>query len=164
MFSTDYAAAREALYAAAPLAGGQCLGLPLPERGPDGGPLAIDIAWFGAASPRRVLLHAAGLHGVEGFAGSAIQLGLLRDGLPPLPPDTALLFVHVLDPYGMAWLRRCDGAGVDLDHNLLPPGTEHTGTPAAYAARADALRASGPPEVSFLGLRASMFGLQHGAA
>lgn len=162
MFSTDYTTAREALYASAPLAGGRCFGLPLDARGPDGSPLFIDIAWFGAAAPRQVILHAAGLHGVEGFAGSAIQLAALGGGLPTLPTDAALILVHVLDPYGMAWLRRVNEAGVDLDHNVLPDGVAHAGTPGAYAAVSAALNPQTPPEAPLMGLRAGIFGLQFG--
>lgn len=161
MFSTDYTTAREALYAAAPLAGGRCFGMPLDAQGPQGEPLFIDIAWFGAPAPKRAILHAAGLHGVEGFAGSAIQLAALA-ALPALPADTALILVHVLDPYGMAWLRRVNEAGVDLDHNVLPDGAPYEGTPAAYASASAALNPQSPPEAPLMGLRAGMFGLQYG--
>lgn len=60
---------------------------------PHGEPLTIDIGWLGAGRPRRVLFHSSGLHGVEGFAGSAIQLKLL-DSLPQIPNDGAIVLVH----------------------------------------------------------------------
>ena len=89
----------------------------LTERGPAGEPLTIDIAWLGSLSPKRVLLHTSGVHGVEGFAGSAIQLKILED--PPKPPaDCAIILVHILNPCGMAWLRRYNETNVDLNRNF----------------------------------------------
>jgi hypothetical protein len=63
-----------------------------------------------------VLLHSSGLHGVEGFAGSAIQTALLMNS-PSLRPGVALVLVHCLNPYGMAWLRRVNEHNVDLNRN-----------------------------------------------
>ena len=51
-------------------------------------------------------MHSSGLHGIEGIAGSAIQLFWLQQSIPLLPKDRAIILVHVLNPYGMAWLRR----------------------------------------------------------
>src|SRR5438093_8933584 len=111
-------------------AGGRLETLSLDAKGPNDEGLGIDIAWFGAENPRRVILHSSGLHGVEGFAGSAIQLQLL-DSLPPLPKDAALILVHVLNPYGMAWLRRANENNVDLNRNCSPYGT-YGGARSAY--------------------------------
>ena len=59
-------------------------------------------------------------HGVEGFAGSGIQVGLLRDpDAPKPPPDTALLLIHTINPHGMAWLRRENEDNVDLNRNFV---------------------------------------------
>src|SRR5438477_12735844 len=117
-FSPDYFTARDRFREAAAGAGGRMETLPLDAKGPGGENLGIDIAWFGAENPRRVLLHSSGLHGVEGFAGSAIQLQLLND-VPTISEDTALIVVHVLNPYGMAWLRRSNENNVDLNRNFL---------------------------------------------
>jgi len=106
-FSPDYFAARDRFREAAARAGGRVETLPLDAKGPGGQNLGIDIAWFGAANPRRVLLHSSGLHGIEGFAGSAIQLQLIND-IPALPDDTALIVVHVLNP------TACPGCAVSM--------------------------------------------------
>jgi len=164
MIATDYVTAREALYAAAPLAGGLCFGLPLDATGPAGEALHIDVAWLGARAPRAAVLLTGGLRGVEGFAGDAVQRSILGAGQPALPADVALLFVHTLDPSGMAWTRRANENSVDLAHNLLPPGGQYAGTPAAYADLSDALNPASPPDPNFRGIRAGMFGLQHGGA
>ena len=83
-FSEDYIRARKRFIEAGRSAGAVMSQLILTERGPAGEPLTIDIAWLGSLSPKRVLLHTSGVHGVEGFAGSAIQLKTLE--YPPKPP------------------------------------------------------------------------------
>src|SRR5689334_6246698 len=99
-FSRDYATARERFRTAAKAANGRLRDLPIPGKGPSGEPLTIDTAWFGPDDPKQAIVHSSGLHGVEGFAGSAVQLQLLQS-LPSLPVDTALVVVHVLNPFGM---------------------------------------------------------------
>src|SRR5262245_8496682 len=116
-FSPDYFTARERFREDAARAGARLQALPLRAKGPKGEELSIEIATFGSDNPQRVLLHSSGLHGVEGFAGSAIQLQLLRN-IPPLAADAALILVHILNPYGMAWLRRVNENNVDLNRNF----------------------------------------------
>src|SRR5687768_663923 len=130
-FSPDYSTARDRFRAAAAKANGRLEVLPLDCTGPAGETLGIDLAWFGAAQPRRAILHLSGLHGVEGFAGSAIQLQLL-DNLPELSDNSALIIVHILNPFGMAWLRRVNENNVDLNRNFLA-GESYQGAPATYA-------------------------------
>lgn len=131
-FSPDYATARSRFRSAARAAGAMLDALALGARGPAGEELAVDIAWLGAPGAQRVLLHTCGLHGVEAFAGSAVQLAILAD--PPDPPEScALVLVHVLNPYGMAWLRRANENNVDLNRNFPAPGERRTGAPALYA-------------------------------
>jgi len=117
-FSSDYFTAKQRFCERTKDAGGRLEALPVDVKGPNGEPLSIDIAWFGAEKPRAALLHSSGVHGVEGFAGSAIQLQLLN-ALPRLARDVALIIVHVLNPYGMAWLRRFNENNVDLNRNFL---------------------------------------------
>ena len=96
-FSTDYFTARNRFRELVGTVGGRLETISIDAKGSKGEDLSIDIAWFGVAAPRRVLLHSSGLHGVEGFAGSAIQLQLLNDP-PKLPQDSAFIIVHVLNP------------------------------------------------------------------
>ncbi|MEJ0064576.1 MAG: DUF2817 domain-containing protein [Caulobacteraceae bacterium] len=39
------------------------------NRGPDGGDLSTDIAWFGPRDAEKVLVMVSGTHGAEGFCG-----------------------------------------------------------------------------------------------
>lgn len=110
-------------------------GLPLPGCGPGGETLAVDVATVGAARPARAVVVSSGLHGVEGFFGSAVQLAWLEGvgaGRIDVPPGTAVVLVHAVNPYGFAWRRRANERNVDLNRNFLDPGEPYDGTPPLY--------------------------------
>ena len=130
-FSRSYAEARQRFRDAAGRIGVSIESLLLQCRGPDGDTLTIDIAWIGSKTPRHVVLHCSGIHGVEGFTGSAIQLRILEE-LGQVDGDHAVILVHVLNPYGMAWLRRFNEHNVDLNRNWLEPNATWAGTPKIY--------------------------------
>ena len=161
-FSPDYSTARDRFRKAAQRAGARLETLPIDAKGPGGEGLGIDIAWIGAAVPRRALLHSSGLHGVEGFAGSAIQLQLLS-GAPDLPPDTALVIVHILNPFGMAWLRRVNENNVDLNRNFRPQGA-YSGTPPVYPELDAFLNPKSPPASDLYYATAVYYILRYGMA
>lgn len=135
--------------------------LPVSAHGPHDEELGIDIAWLGAADAHRVLLHVSGIHGVEAYAGSAVQLALLQ-APPPLPADGALALVHVLNPYGMAWLRRTNASNVDLNRNFLPDNATWTGAPPLYQRLDALLNPPSPPARDGFALRLGLRGLRHG--
>ncbi len=142
-FPNDYFAARERFVALAGKASANVGAYPLAARGPGSKPLSIDTAYFGDPSPRHVLLVSSGIHGVEGFAGSAIQqrfIDELNDG-PALTEGCGVLLVHALNPYGFAWLRRANENNVDLNRNGLErfPGPSND----AYARLATLLSPQG---------------------
>lgn len=119
-FSADYPQARARFLDAAGEAGGALASVPHPERGPDGGALATDVAWFGPKDAQAVLVLISGTHGVEGFCGSGAQLDWLRrGGSRGLPPGVAVLMIHAVNPYGFAWLRRVTQENVDLNRNWV---------------------------------------------
>ena len=159
-FSPDYFTARSHFREMAAGAGGRLETIRLDAKGPNGEDLGIDIAWFGAPNPRRVLLHSSGLHGVEGFAGSAIQLQLLKN-LPALPEDAALIVVHVLNPYGMAWLRRFNENNVDLNRNFVA-NQAYAGAPSAYADLDAFLNPQSPPSWDLFSLKVGWLIVRHG--
>ena len=51
--------------------------LDIEEQDPFGNDLSIDIAYIGDNNANNVYISTSGIHGVEGFAGSAIQLNIL---------------------------------------------------------------------------------------
>lgn len=109
-FSRDYVQARERFRVAT--AGMESGHFPVDDDH------SIDWAWAGPSDARRVLLYTSGLHGVEGFGGGAAQL----EALTLERGEEAILFVHALNPWGWANLRRVNEANVDLNRNFHPPG------------------------------------------
>ena len=159
MFSASYFEARDRFREAV---GDRLVSLPITARGPGAEPLCIDLAVYGPERPRRAVLHSSGLHGIEGFAGSAIQLDLLKRGVPELDEDTALILVHVLNPYGMAWLRRVNEENVDLNRNFLPPGEAFEGAPDEYGHFDAFLNPPTPPSLDAFWLTGIALILKHG--
>jgi hypothetical protein len=102
---------------------------------PDGSDLSIDVAFAGSERPSRVLIVTSGLHGVEGFFGSAIQVALLEDVLrrDGVPSGVAIVLVHALNPFGFSKIRRFDDKNIDLNRNFLLRGDEFKGCPDRYA-------------------------------
>jgi len=159
-FSPDYFSARTRFRESAASRGARLQGLPMTAKGPNAEKLTIDIAWFGSESPRRLLLHSSGLHGIEGFAGSAVQLQLL-DNVPALSPDAALVIVHILNPYGMSWLRRVNENNVDLNRNFRPEGS-YDGAPATYANLDAFLNPRSRPSYDFFFSKAACYVFRYG--
>lgn len=134
-FPANYEEARAAFRRIAEASGARCSGKTINARGSLGEDLSIDTAYLGPREPARILVVSSGLHGVEGFAGSAIQHQLLAEQLAGLDlrPDVGLLLVHALNPYGFAELRRVNENNVDLNRNFLRHPEDHPESP-DYAA------------------------------
>ena len=134
-FSPDYLAARARFRAASAALGLQLEAYSVGEVGPSGEDLTIDVALGGVEGSSRVVVVSSGLHGVEGFFGSAVQAALLEGGLAGWSPSSGvgLVFVHALDPFGFAWIRRVNEGNVDLNRNFLLDGEVFEGCPARYA-------------------------------
>ncbi len=105
--------------------------LSIDQKDPDGNPLYIDAVWIGNKNADKLYMSTSGIHGVEGFAGSAIQLSTLNE-INTIPSDTALAFFHILNPWGMSWLRRDNESNVDLNRNFLPKNEDYSGCHSHY--------------------------------
>lgn len=139
-FSPDYERARERFRSAASARGARLGARPIAARSPRGGELTVDLAYLGPAAPDALLAVSSGLHGVEGFAGSAIQQRLLQeqlDGLA-LPAGCGLLLVHSLNPWGFSQLRRVNESNVDLNRNFVAHPEGHVPNP-GYEELCDAI-------------------------
>jgi len=88
-------------------------------HGPSGETLSLDSAYLGNPAPRQLVIFTSGIHGVEGYAGSALQQLWLAEFADRLPHDTGVLLVHALNPYGFAHGRRVNEHNVDLNRNAL---------------------------------------------
>jgi len=146
-FCPDYPTARARFRSAASALGARQEALDIHATGPRGESLSIDAARLGPERPRKLVVVSSGLHGVEGYYGSAVQLQLLERRIPhhPLPEGVGLLLLHALNPFGMAWKRRVNEDNVDLNRNFLLPGEPYAGAPEGYAALDGMLNPPRPP-------------------
>ena len=134
-FALDYVTARQRFLDACEKAGAELTTLTLSVRGPSDERLSIDVAYLGPDSPTRLLIHTSGVHGVEGFPGSAVQVRMLErwaEGDLQVPDGCGILIAHSINPYGFAWLRRVNEDNADLNRNFLPPGEAYVGEPERY--------------------------------
>ncbi|WP_299485711.1 DUF2817 domain-containing protein [Acaryochloris sp. IP29b_bin.137] len=135
VFPSDYWQARDRFRQAAQSLACVLETHPIKALGPQDQSLSMDVARYGSKSPQITLILSSGLHGVEGYCGSAIQVATLTELLPnlTLPKGVAVLLIHALNPYGFAWNRRCNEDNIDLNRNFLLPGQAFAGSPDAYA-------------------------------
>jgi hypothetical protein len=131
-FSSDYATARGRFREAASRLEWKLEAHAIDARGPHGQELVVDVASSPAGDPENVLVVSSGIHGVEGFFGSAVQLALLEQWARR-PPPIKCVFLHALNPYGFAWLRRVDESNVDPNRNFLLGHEQFAGAPGRYA-------------------------------
>lgn len=120
VFSLEFSDARHKFRKAARKAGIKGASIPvLMDDGTDDSPLTTDIAILKGDLPG-VLVHSSATHGVEGYAGSAIQLALLQKGvLPPPEERPTIVLVHAVNPSGMKNYRRFNENNVDLNRNAI---------------------------------------------
>lgn len=139
--------------------------LKLGIKGPEAEELAIDIAVIGSLDSGKAIMSSSGVHGVEGYPGSAIQLSIM-DKLAKAPPfdDHAVILIHAVNPYGMAWWRRFNENNVDLNRNFLRLDEHYSGVPEGYEEVKDFINPKTVPkkrEPSF-NIRALMLILRYG--
>jgi Protein of unknown function (DUF2817) len=119
-FSDDFTDAREKFLAAAKYAGGHIETFFHPSKGPKNELLATDVAIFGRLDANNIILVTSGVHGVEAWPGSACQIGWIRSGAAKLlPPEIAVIHVHAVNPWGMAWDCRQQEDNIDLNRHFV---------------------------------------------
>jgi len=119
-FAPDYVAARDQFRRLATQRDVQPIAHPIDAKGPGGITLSIDSAYFGDTAPQNLAIISSATHGVEGFAGNALQQLFLNEFAEHWPREgNGLLLIHALNPYGFAFLRRANENNVDLNRNAL---------------------------------------------
>lgn len=118
LFGRTYAEARANFLRAAALRGLAVDSHVLPLAGAGGETLATDVVFDGPRDASRLVILISGVHGVEGYCGSAIQTGVLGLG-PVTAPDTAVLHVHAVNPFGFSHSRRATQENVDVNRNFV---------------------------------------------
>jgi len=145
-FSTDYMTARDRFRSAAARLGWTIESHATGTLGPNGDDLTLDVVIGGSPQAERTFVLSSGVHGVEGFFGSAVQLSLFErwaatGGHTPL----RWVVLHAVNPFGFAWSRRADEGNVDLNRNFLPEGEPYAGAPLEYARLDELLNPEEPP-------------------
>jgi len=81
--------------------------------------LTIDVCYVPATGKKtRLLILTSGIHGIEGYVGSAVQQMVMEEFIKPeLLSGTGVLFVHAMNPYGFKYSRRVTENNVDLNRN-----------------------------------------------
>ena len=124
-FRTTYQAARQAYRDAATARGLTVTPYRNPAKGAEGEELSSDMLLIGPADAERLLLVTSGTHGAEGFCGSGIQTSWLAEGGgKQLPPKTAVLMIHAMNPHGFSHVRRVTEDNVDLNRNFVDHAVE----------------------------------------
>ncbi len=88
--------------------------------------LTMDYCYIPAQKEqKRLLILMSGIHGVEGYVGSAVQQMFLSEMVPTLNyqdqnhQDLGILIVHAINPYGFKYKRRVSENNVDLNRNCM---------------------------------------------
>lgn len=117
--AATYGEARSEILAAGARAGVDVTAFPHPSPGRLGEELAIDVLTAGPDEADSVLVIVSGTHGVEGYAGSALQQWWLDEQSRTRPDDVRVAIVHALNPVGFSWVRRVNEDNVDLNRNFV---------------------------------------------
>ena len=142
-FSHTYSEARSRFLAAAKNVDAEILSYQIDAKSPDD--LSIDVAILGAEGKDCILV-SSGVHGVEGFLGSAIQLAWLeRLHKERSRPEVRYVLIHSLNPFGYSRLRRCNEDNVDLNRNFLREDEGYSGATAGYVDLNHLLNRESPP-------------------
>jgi hypothetical protein len=144
-FSPDYDTARARFREAARRARFEISATPIGQQGPNGTELTIDFAQRGPTHASRVLVISSGLHGIEGYFGSAAQWTWLEQHTSMLSPSQRVILIHALNPYGFAHKRRVNEDNVDLNRNFVLEGAQFQGSHPSYRALNPLLNPEAPP-------------------
>ena len=120
-FSHSYASARKRFFDAAQANGLEVESYKHRMPGRDKETLAMDVVLDGPPDADRLLVISSGVHGVEGFCGSGVQVFALHDEefrSRATERGVALLYIHAVNPYGFSYIRRVTYENVDLNRNF----------------------------------------------
>jgi hypothetical protein len=81
--------------------------------------LTIDWCFIPSKTPNeKLLIITSGLHGIEGYAGSAVQLMFMDKIMNSKQlKDVSVLFIHAMNPFGFKYRRKVTENNVDLNRN-----------------------------------------------
>ncbi|OFY55393.1 MAG: hypothetical protein A2X22_11010 [Bacteroidetes bacterium GWF2_49_14] len=91
--------------------------IPVPTA--TGTQLTVDGLYIpGSKNAKNLVIISSGIHGVEGYTGSAIQFMFIEKYLSPdLLKNSGVLLIHGMNPYGFNIIRRVTENNVDMNRN-----------------------------------------------
>jgi len=97
--------------------------------------LSVDILYLPAIKDSlRLLLLSSGVHGSEGFTGSAVQQLFMKEFVrDSFLENTAVLLIHAVNPYGYKYNRRVSENNVDMNRNCSLDGKLYQSLNESYA-------------------------------
>ena len=163
-FSDTYEIARERFRSLIQTHRGDLSSYTISAQSPSGEPLTIDIGRIGPQDAEHALIISSGTHGVEGFFGSAVQLSCLHlVSWSALPPRTAIIMIHAVNPFGFAHLRRVNEDNIDLNRNFIRSHELYDGADPGYVIMNPLLNPTSPPRrIEFFLWRALTAIARHG--
>ncbi|MCX7679834.1 MAG: M14 family metallopeptidase, partial [Spirochaetes bacterium] len=115
--------------------------------------LFIDILYIPqTGKTSRLLVLSSGVHGIEGFVGSAIQRMFLNEFLSDdLLKSMGVLLLHAMNPYGFKYFRRVTENNVDLNRNCDISDLLYTTKNAGYPKVSPLINPNGVVKVNSFG-------------
>lgn len=97
----------------------------------------------------KLMIVTSGVHGIEGYTGSAIQ-SMFLDKLNDMhvPCDMGFIFVHALNPYGFKYGRKVTENNVDLNRNCVLDTSEYGSVNDGFTKIYDMLTPGGAIDIS----------------
>ncbi len=117
--------------------------------------LTIDFCYIPAAdTTKKLLLINSGIHGIEGFVGSAVQQMLMAEFFQPeMLSEVGLLMVHGLNAWGFKNERRFTENNVDLNRNYSLSNSLYKNKNDGFVALYDMLTPKGEVDLNTVGNR-----------
>ncbi len=132
------------------VAGWSLTSVPVPSV-KDGG-LTVDLLYLPAQkAKKRLLILSSGVHGVEGYTGSALQRMFLDEfAAGEFLAETGVLIIHAMNPYGFKNLRRVTENNVDLNRNCSSDPALYSSKNEGYPAVRHSINPEGKVDVGSL--------------
>jgi hypothetical protein len=116
------------------------------------GDLTIDLCYIPALEKSKLIIISCGIHGVEGFAGSAAQRMFMREILPKVDlENTGIFLIHGMNPFGFKYVRRVTENNVDLNRNCDVGKALFTGKNEGYSSLVEFLNPEKPVDMDSMG-------------
>jgi hypothetical protein len=115
--------------------------------------LTVDVLYIPQSQgAKRLLVLSSGVHGVEGFVGSAVQRMFMEEFITPdLLKSMGVLILHGMNPYGFKKHQRVTENNVDLNRNCDTDENLYRTKNEGYPAVNSLINPEGPVSTSSLG-------------